>query len=117
MALDGGGFGYTALVIDAFAGLIPGWECSLSKETAFVERAIRQATAYRPGKATRLTGTLFTIPMREARADSTGRRNTSVMEVCDGTGQEAVAAGAGGCPAAVGGGSGVAAADAVTGPA
>jgi putative transposase len=38
--LDGGGFGYTAFVIDAFAGLIAGWECSLSKQTAFVERAI-----------------------------------------------------------------------------
>jgi hypothetical protein len=45
--LDGGGFGYTALVIDAFAGLIAGWECSLSKEIAFVERAIRQAAAWR----------------------------------------------------------------------
>ena len=45
--LDGGGFGYTAFVIDAFAGLIAGWECSLSKGTAFVERAIRQAAAFR----------------------------------------------------------------------
>jgi putative transposase len=41
------GFGYTAFVIDAFAGLIAGWECSLSKETAFVERAIRQAAGLR----------------------------------------------------------------------
>ena len=45
--LDGGGFGYTAFVIDAFAGLIAGWECSLYKETAFVERAVRQAAAWR----------------------------------------------------------------------
>jgi transposase InsO family protein len=45
--LDGGGFGYTAFAIDAFAGLIAGWDCSLSKETAFVERAIRQAAAWR----------------------------------------------------------------------
>ncbi len=45
--LDGGGFGYTAFVVDAFAGLIAGWECSLSKETALVERAIRQAAALR----------------------------------------------------------------------
>jgi transposase InsO family protein len=45
--LAGGRFAYAAFVIDAFAGLIPGWECSLSKETAFVESAIRQATAYR----------------------------------------------------------------------
>ena len=45
--LDGGGFGYTAFVIDAFAGLIAGWECSLSKQAAFVERAIGQAAAVR----------------------------------------------------------------------
>jgi putative transposase len=45
--LDGGGFGYTAFVIDAFAGLIAGWECSLSKQTAFVEKAIWQAAALR----------------------------------------------------------------------
>ena len=51
--LDGGGFGYTAFVIDAFAGLIAGWECSLSKETAFVERAIRQAAALRARQGTR----------------------------------------------------------------
>ena len=41
------GFGYTALVIDAFAGLIVAWECSLSKETACVKRVIRQTAAYR----------------------------------------------------------------------
>src|SRR5262252_9370876 len=45
--LETGRFTYTAFVIDAFAGLIPGWECSVSKEAAFVESAIRQATAYR----------------------------------------------------------------------
>lgn len=37
------GFGYTAFVIDASAGTMIGWECSLSKQTAFVERAIREA--------------------------------------------------------------------------
>jgi hypothetical protein len=41
------GFGYTTFVIDAFAGLIAGWECSLAKETPFVERAIRQGAASR----------------------------------------------------------------------
>jgi putative transposase len=45
--LERGGFGYSAFCIDAFAGLIGGWECSLSKQTAFVEKAIRQATALR----------------------------------------------------------------------
>jgi putative transposase len=54
--LDGGGFGYTALVIDAFAGLITGWECSLSKETAFAERAIRQAAALRRRQGRPLAG-------------------------------------------------------------
>jgi putative transposase len=43
--LAGGGFGYVAFVIDAFAGTIAGWECSLSKTTAFVQRAIAQAAA------------------------------------------------------------------------
>jgi transposase InsO family protein len=41
------GFGYSAFVIDAYAGLIPGWECSLTKDTAFVERALRHAAAFR----------------------------------------------------------------------
>lgn len=45
--LHGGGFGYTAFCVDAFAGLIAGWECSLSKKTAFAEKAIRQAAALR----------------------------------------------------------------------
>ncbi len=41
------GFGYTAFVVDAFAGLIVGWECSLRKDRAFVEHALRHAAAYR----------------------------------------------------------------------
>jgi putative transposase len=41
------GFGYTAFVVDAYAGLIGGWECSLTKDTAFVERALRHAAAHR----------------------------------------------------------------------
>jgi hypothetical protein len=50
------GFGYTAFVIDAFAGLIPGWECSVNKQTAFVERAIRQAAPYRARQGHPLVG-------------------------------------------------------------
>lgn len=45
--LHGGGFGYTAFCVDAFAGLIAGWECSLSRQTAFVQKAIGQAAALR----------------------------------------------------------------------
>ena len=32
-----------AFVIDAYAGTIRGWECSLSKTARFIQRAIRQA--------------------------------------------------------------------------
>jgi putative transposase len=45
--LASGRFAYTAFVIDAYAGLIPGWECSASKETAFIEAALIQAMEYR----------------------------------------------------------------------
>ena len=54
--LDGGGFGYTAFVIDAFAGLIAGWECSLSKQAAFVEKAICQAAALRARQGHPISG-------------------------------------------------------------
>lgn len=50
------GFGYTAFVIDAFAGLIVGWECSLSKYSTFVQSAIRQAGTFRARQARPLTG-------------------------------------------------------------
>jgi len=45
--LTTGAFAYVAFVIDAFAGTIVGWEASMSKETRFVESAIRQAAALR----------------------------------------------------------------------
>ncbi len=41
---------------DKRKGLIGGWECSLSKETAFVERAIRQATALRARQGHPISG-------------------------------------------------------------
>jgi putative transposase len=47
VALSSGRFAYTAFVIDAYAGLIPGWECSGSKQTGFIESALRQAMEYR----------------------------------------------------------------------
>jgi putative transposase len=54
--LAGGRFACTAFVMDAFAGLIPGWECSLSRQAAFVERAIRQAAGYRARQGNPITG-------------------------------------------------------------
>jgi putative transposase len=49
-------FVYTAFVIDAYAGRIVGWQCSTSKQTAFVESAIRQAAALRAREGTPLGG-------------------------------------------------------------
>ena len=77
--LDGGGFGYTALVIDAFAGLVTGWECSLSKETAFVERAIRQATALRRRQGRPLTG--GTIHHSDAGSQYTSVRFAETLQL------------------------------------
>jgi putative transposase len=51
-----GRFGYTAFVIDAFARLIPGWAWSLTKNTAFVESAIRQSAARRCREGHPLSG-------------------------------------------------------------
>lgn len=45
--LTSGAFCYVAFVIDAYAGMILGWESSMTKHTAFVESAIRQAVAFR----------------------------------------------------------------------
>ncbi len=42
-----GMFVYVAFVIDAYAGAIVGWEGSASKQTRFVESALRQAAASR----------------------------------------------------------------------
>ncbi len=51
-----GSFAYTAFVTDAYADRIVGWECATSKETAFVESAIRQAAAIRAREGTPLLG-------------------------------------------------------------
>ena len=56
-----GVFAYTAFVIDAYAGTIVGWECSTSKVTAFVERAILQGADKRRGEGPRCRATRFTI--------------------------------------------------------
>jgi transposase InsO family protein len=56
--MENGRFGYTAFVIDAFAGLLPGWQCSMSKNTGFVQAAIRQAAARRRREGRPLQGTV-----------------------------------------------------------
>lgn len=53
-----GAFCYVAFVIDAYAGTIVGWEASGSKETRFVESAIRQAAALRAREGHPLEGAI-----------------------------------------------------------
>jgi putative transposase len=54
--MDSGRFGCTAFVTDASAGLTPGWECPLTRQAAFAERAIRQAADYRARQGHPLAG-------------------------------------------------------------
>jgi putative transposase len=54
--LAGGGFVYTAFVVDAFARIV-GWECSASEHTTFVQRAITQAAAFRASQGNPLQNT------------------------------------------------------------
>jgi putative transposase len=64
-----GVFAYTAFVIDAYAGTIVGWECSTSKVTAFVERAILQGADKRRGEGHPLQGNTIHHSSRCALAD------------------------------------------------
>lgn len=73
------GFGYTAFVIDAFAGLIPGWECSLSKRAAFVESAIRQAAGFRARQGRPLAG--GTIHHSDAGSQYTAVHFTETLQL------------------------------------
>ena len=64
-----GVFVYVAFVIDAYAGAIIGWEASGSKQTRFVESAIRQAAALRSARAIGSTARSTTaMPDRNTRA-------------------------------------------------
>jgi putative transposase len=53
-----GAFCYVAFVIDAYAGAIVGWEGSASKETWFVESALRQAAALRSRQGRPIQGAI-----------------------------------------------------------
>lgn len=66
--MAGGWFAYTALVVDAFADRIVGWECSTSKTTAFVEAAIRQAAAARQRQGVPFDGTVHHSELGRTRA-------------------------------------------------
>jgi putative transposase len=54
--MDAGKAAYTAFVTGAFAGLIPGWKCSLDMKPAFAGTAICQAAAYGARRGRPFTG-------------------------------------------------------------
>lgn len=58
LRLSTGAFAYVAFVIDAYAGAITGWQASASKQTRFVESAIRQACALRVRQGLLITGAI-----------------------------------------------------------
>ena len=70
--LTTGTFAYTAFVIDAYAGRIVGWKCSTSKQTSFVESAIRHAAAFRARQGHPLAG--HTIHHSDAGSQYTSLR-------------------------------------------
>jgi transposase InsO family protein len=51
-----GAFAYTAFAIDAYAGTIVGWQCSMSKATTLVTGTIAQAARTRARQGHRLSG-------------------------------------------------------------
>ena len=75
-----GVFGYTAFVIDAYAGTIVGWECSTSKVTAFVERAIRRAADKRRREGNPLPGSTIHHSDAGSQYTSVHFRETLALE-------------------------------------
>jgi putative transposase len=74
------GFGYTAFVIDAFAGMIVGWQASLTKNTAFVTSAIRQAAAWSRREGHPLAGDTIHHSDSDSSPGSRGPRNTGALQ-------------------------------------
>ena len=104
---------YVAFIIDVFSRMIVGWQVSNSLRSDLAIDALEMAVWNRTRQGQVLDG-LVHHSDRGVKADSTGRRNTSITEVCDGTWQEAVARGADRCPAPVGSGPGTTRTDAFT---
>lgn len=77
--LANGSFVYTALVIDAFAGRIVGWECSTCKSDRFVRTAIRQAAQLRDREGNPLVGN--TIHHSDAGSQYTSVRCGETLEL------------------------------------
>ena len=84
------GWVYVAFVIDAFARRIIGWRCGRARPTQLVLDALEQAVWTRDGAGSSWIP-LWRIRIAGRRVDSSDRRNTSIMEVFDGSWPEAEA--------------------------
>jgi transposase InsO family protein len=71
--LANGAFVYTAFAIDAYAGRIVGWTCSVSQEERFVRHAIRHAAQLRRNEG----NPLLDRPIHHGDAGSRGGFNWS----------------------------------------
>ena len=80
------GFAYTAFVTDVFSRMIVGWRVGTSLATDLPLSALEMAIWSRRAS---LSTTWFTTPIGASRADSSGRRNTSIMEVSNDGGYQA----------------------------
>jgi putative transposase len=87
-----GVFVYVAFVIDACAGSIVGWEASASKQTRFVESAIRQAAALRSRQGRPIDGAIHHSDAGSQGGFNWSTQHLDFSEVCDGV-REAVVRG------------------------
>jgi transposase InsO family protein len=110
---------YVAFVVDTFSRRIVGWSAATNKQTPLVLSALEMGLWQRDRANTPVIAREL---IHHSDAGSQGEFNWSsqrllITEVCNGTTEEADAAGTTGCAAAVGCGQGDAAADALAGPA
>ena len=102
---------YAATVIDLFARRMLALATSAHHDAELSCGALKMAIAARGGN---VRGVIWHTDRGSEGGFNWSSQHLVITEVCDGTSQEAVAGGAGGRQAAVGGGSGVAGADAFT---
>ena len=109
----GEGWLYLATVIDLATRMVTGWQLASHMRTSLVTGALDMAITHGHVASGRGVSLRQGQPRRIQPVVATPRSRRCAM----GRGRKQIAGRAGGCPAAVGGGSGVAAADAFTGPA
>jgi hypothetical protein len=113
LPLAGGEFLYLATVLDCFSRKVVGWSIADHMRTGLVADALRMAAATRSG----LEGAVFHSDHGAQGGFNWSSQHFLITEVCDGTTEEADAAGTTRCAAAVGCGQGDAGADALAGAA